>query len=149
MKKSLFGDYGAQRFLANVSDGKPINAYTVVGTTPIVAYLNLDHFDAFSLGLSTVGAALVGAWKVEVSNDAQIAQTSNLNVETDAGHWTDITALFSSTVGARYYPAIAAVTTTSSQHVEGGPCAHGLMKITFTPASGAGTVTLAVRAKGW
>ncbi len=72
------------------------------------------------------GQLLAGAWKVEVSNDYTPASTGTQYGQAagNTGHWSDITSTVS--------PAIAAVTTSSSQFRQLDIRARAI-RVTFTP----------------
>lgn len=120
----------------------------IVGTTPIVSTLQGPFNALTSLDLFSTGT-VAGAWKIEVSN----SYANDLDGLVLAGRWTDVTAAFR-TPDATTGTVIAAVVTGGThQYVQfmGYNCA-GLaaksLRVTFTPASGAGNIGFAVNSVG-
>lgn len=119
------------------------------GTTPIVSRaVSMENFDTASFQLIT-DAAGTGAWKVEASNDWQPANAGGPSygqapgkttaaLAASAAHWSDVTAAF--------VPAIAAVTTTSSQGTQAAFDWRAL-RVTYTPATGTATAICLLNAK--
>ena len=127
----------------------------ISGTTPIVSGpIHVGDKDAVSLQLIVAGGTSPnGAWKVEASNDFIPAVASgsfggsssgSYGSPANAGDWDDVTALFSK-------PAtIAAVTDNGHQYVQADPHIDARhIRITFTPASGTGKVSVACYRKNW
>lgn len=108
------------------------------GTTPVVStVMSTENMDVVGAQLIT-DAAGTGAWKVEVSNDydqaetggppyGQVPGTQSPTTAASSAHWSDITAGFS--------PTIAAVTAASSQAVEINTGFRAI-RFTYTPATG-------------
>lgn len=89
-----------------------------------------------------------GAWTVAAVNDyippVPISSSGSYGSPAGAGHFSDITALFSKPT------AIAAVTTASSQYRQADPHFDGrALQITFTPSAGIGKVSVAAYLKNW
>jgi hypothetical protein len=115
---------------------KPYPAVTVAGTTPIdFIFSGALDFDSIGLQLVTTGSAS-GAWTVSASNNFrqngadQIAAT---------GTWDDCTSLLNA--------APTAVATASDQYRQLQQFGAAGLKVTFTPAAGAGTALIHLSAK--
>ncbi len=116
------------------------------GTFTILTYVSATNVTTATTGLvdETFGAgvavtvtepSLVGSWKIEISNDyAGASNGGSFGQAPDAGHWTDITALYTS-------PSIAAVvaapSATRSQYAQGQLTVRNL-RVTFTSTAGRG-----------
>lgn len=103
-----------------------------------------------SVGLVVTGAPVTGAWKIEVSNDWS---RQGLYQNVTAGYWADITAKFSDT-SSTFVPAIVSVTAaypaaSGNQYVQAAPIAARSMRVTFTPATKAGLVSVYKYARSW
>lgn len=110
----------------------------VVGTTPISTPVDpMDGYDGFSLVLVTTGT-VHGAWTITAADD--YFEGADGITFASAGHFGDITSLA--------LPAIVAVTTASVQATQVTPCQFGAIVVTFTPASGSGSVAVYRVAKG-
>jgi hypothetical protein len=108
------------------------------GTTPVVSrIMSLENIDVVGAQLIT-DAAGTGAWKVEVSNDydpaetggppyGQVPGTQSSTTAASTAHWSDITSGFS--------PSIAAVTAASSQPIQ-MTVGFRAIRFTYTPATG-------------
>jgi hypothetical protein len=101
----------------------------VNGTTPIVSEVDpMAGYDGFSLVLVTTGT-VVGAWTIAGADDwFELDGCTFAN----AGHFGDISDLAE--------PALVDVTTASVQATQIVPCMFGAIQVTFTPASGTGSV---------
>ena len=132
-----------------------LSSTAISGTTPIVSGpIHVGDKDAVSLQLIVAGGTTPhGTWKVEASNNF-VPPVTNGSVggsssgsygsPANAGDWNDVSALFSK-------PAtIAAVTDNGSQYVQADPHIDARhIRITFTPASGSGNVSVACYRKNW
>ena len=144
MMKDTTGDGGDAYVL-------PVTA--ISGTTPIVSHpIDVRDKDAVSLVLITTGSG-AGAWLIEASNDFVPGVTAGgvggsssgaYGAPAATGNWATITALFARPA------AIATVTTASVQYaqaIDHLDARH--IRITFTPTSGAGNVSVAAFRKNW
>ena len=128
-----------------LGDNICIALQAISGTTPIVGDIkDLSNLDGCCFQLITTGT-VAGAWKVEVSNDyvtANIRPVTNNGPQAAAtAHWTDITSQFSPAITN---PAGSA----TSQFVQMYPFVGRSVRVTFTPASGAGNAYATYFAKG-
>lgn len=146
MTKDTQGDGTASLVLAPTA---------ISGTTPIgPVIIDVRDKDAVALQLIVAGGTTPhGSWKVEASLDFVPGVTSGAlggsssgayGAPAFAGTWSDITALFSR-------PAtIAAVTDNTTQYVQADPHVDARhIRLTFTPASGSGSVSANVYMKNW
>lgn len=104
-------------------------------TTATAGLVN-ETFSA-SVTLTVTGAALTGSWKFEVSNDYAAANWGGQNAT--AGYWIDITSSF--------YPTIVSVTApypaaSGGQYAQLAPIGSRDVRVTFTPATKAGLVSV-------
>lgn len=115
---------------------KPYDPVTVSGTTPIHFYFSgaLD-FTLIGLQLITNGAG-TGAWTVYASNNYRQNGYDQLAA---TGTWDDCTSLLNS--------APAAVAAASDQYRQITDFAAAGLRVTYTPATGAGTVQINLSAK--
>lgn len=124
----------------------------ISGTTPIVSILPGPLNPMLSLDLFSTGT-VTGTWLIESSNTYRGGGQSDGDV-VQAGNWTDITAAFR-TPNATTGTAIAnPAGSATHQYVEYmgnagmGFCGRSL-RITFTPASGAGNIGFGVNCNGY
>lgn len=117
------------------TDGNIIkNFLLATGTPSAVGYCDIRDCDSFSLQLISRNraGALVGAWKVEASNNyAPSAGGTNFGQPAYAGDWNDVTSLFT--------PAITtAIGADGSQLVEPTLRPNGwrALRVTATYTSG-------------
>ncbi len=135
MKSNSLGDIPA--------DAVQANAVAVSGTTPIgPLYTPCINYDEVSYQLVTTGT-VAGTWLIEASNDyvPALGQPGQL---ANAGHWIDVTARFKDPGG--FAPTNPTGSPTSE--MVDATVRYNWLRITFTPASGAGNVTVARCAKG-
>jgi len=121
----------------------------ISGTTPIpLDVRDLSNLDGACLQLiNDTGSTVTGTWKIEASNNWSSLTVPNLNQNATRfpTKWTDITAGFKTLGGSAITnPSGSAL----SQMVQCYPLVAGAIRVTFTPASGAGTITVLYRAKG-
>ena len=121
----------------------------ISGTTPIVLDVkDLSHLDGCSFQMvNDTGSTVTGTWKIEASNNYSSTKVPNLNQNATRFPpiWTDVTAGFKTLGGSAITnPSGSAM----SQYVQAYPLVAGAVRVTFTPASGAGTITVLYRAKG-
>lgn len=137
------------------NDGLVLAVTAISGTTPIVSGpIYIGDKDAVSLQLIVAGGSSPnGNWKVEASNNFIPAISSSpvggsssgsYGSPANAGDWDDVTALFSKPT------TIAAVTNNGSQYVQADPHIDARhIRVTFTPASGSGSVSVQCYRKNW
>lgn len=93
---------------------------------------------------SETASVPAGAWTVFGSNDFAPRGIAAYGQVENAGHWADISALFSSP------SVIAVVATATSQIVQPpGHLSVRSLRVTFTPSAGKGTARCALFAKSW
>lgn len=118
-----------------------------VGTTPIVlGPVSLSNLDGCSFQLineANGGSNVTGTWKIEVSNNYTDTSLPSLNQNGARfpAKWTDITSQFSPTITD---PSGSPL----SQYVQAYPLVAGSIRVTFTPVSGTGLITVLYFAKG-
>lgn len=121
-----------------------------VGTTPVVFQpIMCNDLDVLTLQLVIESGTITsGTWTIDGSND--YAETAWAGTAAVAGHWTPITpgaygaALFSpALVGASAnYPAAA-----GNQAITGAKFGWRTIRVTFTPITGAGLISVYAFAK--
>ena len=125
-----------------VVGGKPI-----VGTTPVVMVIQGPINVNTSMTIFVTGT-ITGTWLFEVSNDYLISSVG-MNQNPNAGHWTDITAAWrtpNATTGAAIVNPSGSALATYVEYMGNPGCGLGAraLRVTFTPASGAGNAGIAV-----
>lgn len=114
-----------------VSDTAAHVGQIVAGPTMIIG---------FSLQLVTTGT-LTGSWKIEFSNDYFDNGSAPTNQPQNAGDWVDMTAKFSAT---NFFLGPAAISqpagSATDQFLMGSFVRIRAIRVTFTAASGSGTV---------
>lgn len=137
MKANMVGDL--------LGDNIVVYEQHITDTTPFVSEpMCLDNLDGCSFQLITDGSStLSGDYKVEVSNNYVSDKTPNLNQGQQIGQvkWSDITSQFSPSITS---PAGS----DTNQYVQAYPLVARHIRITFTPASGAGDLTITYSGKG-
>lgn len=115
---------------------KPYDAVAVSGTTPIrFIFSGALDFDNIGLQLITNGAG-TGAWTVEASNNFR---QNGYDAVAATGTWCDCTGLLNA--------APTAVAAASDQYRQISGFAAAALRVTYTPATGAGTVQINLSAK--
>lgn len=111
---------------------------TIVGTTPISFIFNVEDLDNLTFQLTTTSTG-AGAWTFQ--GDNRYSNDTEYNAAVNAGTWPALPASALST--------IAAVAAASDQFVLTlVPYGGRAIRVTFTPTSGAGTVSVAMFGKG-
>ena len=117
----------------------------ISGTTPVVsAVLGMWDFDSVGLQLITSGT-ITGTWLIEASNDFT-PQTNGsgygqASSDTPAGTWSDVTALFlKAAAGTAIANPAGSATNQYCQPRDFIRCRA--LRVTLTPASGSGNVTV-------
>lgn len=130
-----------------------IPTQAISGTTPIVSAVIPDvrDYDAIGMQLITTGT-VAGTWLIEGSNDFVAASNGNAYGSTSngtaTGTWSDVTAHFSKAVaGTAIANPAGSATSQFAQTPNGLRCR--CLRITFTPSSGAGNVTVLGNMKSW
>lgn len=135
MKSNSLGD--------TVADALQANAVAVSGTTPIGPfYTPCINYDELSYQLVTTGT-VTATILIEGSND-YVPQLGAPGQVPSTGDWSDITAKFKGPSGSA--PVDPAGSPTSQ--IVAANLLPTWVRITVTPASGAGNVTIARGAKG-
>lgn len=146
MTKDTSGDGTASLVLAPTA---------ISGTTPIgPVIIDVRDKDAVALMLIvTGGTSPNGAWLVEASLDFVPGVTSGslggsssgaYGAPANTGTWADVTALFSRPT------TIAAVTNNITSYHQADPHLDARhIRVTFTPASGSGNVSVQCYMKNW
>lgn len=130
-----------------------IPTQAISGTTPIVSVPIIDMRDMDSIGVQLITTGTItGTWLIEASNDYMGASNGNaygqVNNGTATGTFTPVTAHFSVAVaGTAIANPSGSATNQYAQTPNGMRCRA--LRITFTPASGAGNVTALVNAGSW
>ena len=124
-----------------------VGGQAVVGTTAVQMVIQGPINVNTSMTLFSTGT-VTGTWLIEVSNDFTVAATG-ANVNANAGHWTDITAAFrtpNATTGTAIVNPSGAALATYVEYMGNPGCGLGArsLRVTFTPASGAGNFGIAV-----
>lgn len=119
-----------------------------VGTTPVVFFLNTEDFDVTTLQLIIESGTITsGTWTLDGSND--YIETAWGGTAAVAGHFTPITP---AAMPAVFSPAIVAVTAnypaaSGNQAITGFKFGWRTIRITFTPITGAGLISVYAFAK--
>lgn len=124
-----------------------VGGQAISGTTPIVMVLQGPLNVNTSMGLFSTGT-VAGAWKIEVSNDFTTSMPG-MDVNYNAGNWTDITAAWrtpNATTGTAIAAVVSGGTSTYVEYLGNTGCGFGgkSLRVTFTPTSGAGNIGIAV-----
>ena len=118
----------------------------ISGTTPIVMIIQGPINVNTSLTLFSTGT-VTATWKIEASNDYAVSPGYGTNA--DSGHWGDITAAWrtpDATTGTAIANPAGSATSVYVEYMGNPGCGLGArsLKITLTPASGAGSIGVAV-----
>jgi len=118
-----------------------------VGTTPVPFYLYTEDFDVVTLQLVIESGTVTGAWTIDGSNDYNDLSWAGLAA--NAGHWTPITP---AAMPAIFSPALVAVTApypaaSGNQGITGFKFGWKYLRITFTPATNSGLISVYAFAK--
>lgn len=148
-------DVGGTITVAGATNGGNNGTFTILTrvsatqiTTATAGLVN-ETFSAV-VSLIVTGAAVTGAWKVELSNDWA---RQGLYQNVTSGYWSDVTALFANT-GSPFFPAIVAVSAaypaaSGNQYSQMAPCGARSARVTFTPATKAGLISIYKFARSW
>jgi hypothetical protein len=121
----------------NGDDAILLPTTTNSGTTAIVSPAqDMRRFDTIGLLLVTTGT-IAGSWKIEASNDFVTNSTGAVygQAQNASPQWGTVTSIFT--------PTIAAVTSGGSSQATGATSFPWRQyRVTFTPTSGSGTVTV-------
>lgn len=125
----------------------------ISGTTPVVSNsIDMRPFHDVGLQLITSGT-ITGTWLIEASNDFVPATNGNVygavsGGTTPVGTWTDVTAFFTkAAAGTAIANPAGAATNQYCKPFHGIRCRA--LRVTLTPASGAGNVTVLGNAASW
>jgi hypothetical protein len=120
-----------------------------VGVTPVVfPVVMVDDFDVITLQLVIESGTITnGNWTIEGSNDYN--ETAWNGLPANAGHWTPITP---AAFPALFAPALVATTAnypaaSGNQGITGFKFGWRHLRITFTPITGAGLISVYAVAK--
>lgn len=122
-----------------------------VGTTPVVFYLNTEDFDVTTLQLIVEsGTTSSATWTIDGSNDyLELSWGGNAGKSDANSHWTPITP---GAMPAVFSPALVAVTAnypaaSGNQAITGFKFGWRTLRITFTPITGNGLISVYAFAK--
>jgi hypothetical protein len=122
-----------------------------VGTTPVVFLLYAEDFDVVTLQLIIEsGTISSGTWTIDGSNDyADIGQAGTAPKNGGAEHWTPV---IPAAFPAVFSPALVAVVAnypaaSGNQGITGFKFGWRTLRITFTPITGAGLISVYAFAK--
>ena len=140
MKANVVGDL--------LDDNILVFQQTTSGTTPIVCDVcDLNNLDGCGFQFINEAASgptnVTGTWKVEVSQNYISSMRPNLNQGAQVGttKWSDITSQFTPTI---VNPSGSPL----SQFVQAYPLLARFVRVTFTPTSGTGVITVLYCGKG-
>jgi len=126
----------------------PGPSFQTVGTTPVVFFVNTEDFDVVTLQLVIESGTLTsGNWTIDGSND--YIENGWAGQAANAGHWTPITP---AAMPAVFSPALVATTAnypaaSGNQGITGFKFGWRTLRITYTPITGAGLISVYAFAK--